>query len=211
MSALIVSFIHLPMKHQTQFGQIIFIAVTTGLSLLGSGCITTYEEQQAQEMRYQQDMQNIQVNLRKLEGRLDGLDMQVESLNRAQDLLRNAPQKPQVSSAQIQALENDITELEKKIRAVDASREKDKTDIVNSLSGKIAALVSSGPKPTGSAKTPGKRAATQEGYEHVVEAGQTLSKIAAAYKVKPQAIMSANNLKPEAPLKVGQKLFIPAP
>ena len=47
------------------------------------------------------------------------------------------------------------------------------------------------------------------GYEHVVKDGETLSTIAAAYKVKPAAIIEANDLKNPDVLRKGQKLFIP--
>jgi N-acetylmuramoyl-L-alanine amidase len=42
----------------------------------------------------------------------------------------------------------------------------------------------------------------------VVESGQTLSAIAAAYKVSMTSIKNANNLKSNT-VRTGQKLFIP--
>ena len=50
----------------------------------------------------------------------------------------------------------------------------------------------------------------ETGYEHVVESGQSLSTIAAAYKVSVSSIKKANNLKSDG-VRVGQKLFIPKP
>jgi LysM repeat protein len=47
------------------------------------------------------------------------------------------------------------------------------------------------------------------GYEHVVKVGETLSQIAAAYKVKAQAIIDANNITNPNTVRPGQKLFIP--
>jgi LysM repeat protein len=49
------------------------------------------------------------------------------------------------------------------------------------------------------------------GYEHVVKDGDTLTAIAAAYKVKTSAIIEANKLQSPYTLRTGQKLFIPQP
>ena len=46
-------------------------------------------------------------------------------------------------------------------------------------------------------------------YEHVVEAGQTISEIAQAYKVSQREIMDVNNIKDASRIRVGQKLYIP--
>lgn len=68
------------------------------------------------------------------------------------------------------------------------------------------------PAPTAESTSP----ANREGYEHLVAKGDTLSSIAAAYnqehklKLTPESIRKANHLAKDAPLKVGQKLFIPS-
>jgi LysM repeat protein len=56
----------------------------------------------------------------------------------------------------------------------------------------------------------------QKGYYHVVESGETLSMICAAYrdqgvKVTTSELRKANGLTAKSVLKVGQKLFIPKP
>ncbi len=56
----------------------------------------------------------------------------------------------------------------------------------------------------------------QKGYYHVVESGDTLTMICAAYrqngvKVTVSQIRKANGLTADSVLKVGQKLFIPKP
>lgn len=53
-------------------------------------------------------------------------------------------------------------------------------------------------------------APSTSGYNHVVEAGQTLSEIARGYGVTVAAIKAANGLKSDN-LRIGQKLFIPDP
>jgi LysM repeat protein len=49
----------------------------------------------------------------------------------------------------------------------------------------------------------------QTGYNHTVEAGQTLSLIAREYKTTVDAIMKANNLTNAKQLRTGMVLFIP--
>jgi murein DD-endopeptidase MepM/ murein hydrolase activator NlpD len=48
-----------------------------------------------------------------------------------------------------------------------------------------------------------------KGVTHVVQQGQTLFRISQAYDVAVAVLVEANRLKPSAPLKVGQRLFIP--
>ena len=57
---------------------------------------------------------------------------------------------------------------------------------------------------------PAAPAPTGSGYNHIVEARQTLSEIARGYGVTVAAIKQANGLKSDN-LRIGQKLFIPDP
>ena len=50
---------------------------------------------------------------------------------------------------------------------------------------------------------------TPRGVTHVVQRGQTLFRISQAYGVPVALLIETNRLKPSAPLKVGQRLFIP--
>jgi hypothetical protein len=50
-----------------------------------------------------------------------------------------------------------------------------------------------------------------EGRHHVVEKGETLSSIAAHYKVKVPALEKTNHITNDRTLQVGQKLLIPSP
>ncbi len=51
--------------------------------------------------------------------------------------------------------------------------------------------------------------ARQQGIYHKVKKGESLYRISVAYKVPIIRIMEANGIRTTAPLKVGQKLFIP--
>ncbi len=91
----------------------------------------------------------------------------------------------------------------------------DRQAIIDQLSARMAELMAAGKSatrreaapPSGSAAVP----SSQRGYEHRVQAGETLSAIAAAYKVKWAAIAEANDLASPYRLKPGQTLFIPQP
>jgi murein DD-endopeptidase MepM/ murein hydrolase activator NlpD len=64
----------------------------------------------------------------------------------------------------------------------------------------------------GSACAAPPRPASQQkpkGATHVVQKGQTLFRISQAYDVPVAVLVEANRLRPSAPLRVGQRLFIP--
>ena len=65
------------------------------------------------------------------------------------------------------------------------------------------------PEPGVAARAPGKPTPKPRGVTHVVRQGQTLFLISQAYDVKVETLLAANRLKPSAPLRVGQRLFIP--
>ena len=99
-----------------------------------------------------------------------------------------------------------IDELDRRIAALDAARAHDRQAIIDQLSGNVAKMISASPPASKSSKS---ASSSATGYEHVVKDGETLSAIAAAYKVKPSAIIEANDLKKPDALRAGQKLFIP--
>ncbi|HEY8240329.1 MAG TPA: LysM domain-containing protein [Kiritimatiellia bacterium] len=174
------------------------------LVALLSGC-ATIEDQNRQALEQQQDMEIMQDKLNKLQGRIEGLELEQQRIHQQLDAM------PRSSASQIDAVQARVNDLDARIRAVDSAREKDKKDIIDTLSGKISQVVSSAAKSA--PKQPVKRSAATSGtgYEHVVESGQTISEIAAAYKVRVSDVITANDLKDPNHLRVGQKLFIPAP
>jgi len=62
---------------------------------------------------------------------------------------------------------------------------------------------------TMAARTGGKTHPKPLGVTHVVERGQTLFRISQAYGISVAALAEANRMKPSAPLKVGQRIFVP--
>ena len=188
------------------------LAALCALPLL-TGCLATYGMQE-QQTAQQEDMAILQERIRRLEGRLEGFDLAIQQLQRAVEIMQAQPRGP--SASDVETLQTRISALDGQLRSLDSARQRARQEIIDSLSSKIATLVNaSGGSRSGGSSRPaansGKRSANQEGYEHVVEPGQTLSAIAAAYNVRVQSIMDANNItKPES-LRAGQKLFIPAP
>lgn len=176
-----------------------------------TGCFATYGVQQT-EAALREDMRLLQEENSRLRGRLEGYDLEIERLSRSLEALRSAPGGATMSD--VQTLQQRIASLESQLRALDAARERDRKEMIDTLTTRISQVVgaSSKPRPAASASTSRPRpSGPQEGYEHVVEAGQTLSAIASAYNVSSKSIIDANNLANPNALRVGQKLFIPAP
>lgn len=100
-----------------------------------------------------------------------------------------------------------------KLQEVDQKREADKKLIISEIEDLAKAVRRAPPmgQPSGSS---GSR--VQQGYEYVIQAGDTLTAIVQAYrddgiKVTVDDILKANpGLKPTA-LQIGQKVFVPAP
>lgn len=166
-----------------------------------SGCVTLVDENAM--TRQQADMDIIREDIQKLSERLNSVQLEQQNLTREMDALKKAPREDADSRAR-------IDELNRQIRAVNSAREADRKQIVEELSRKVAAIVG-GSAGVSSGSSGGSRSATSEtGYEHVVKAGETLSKIAKEYKVSVATIRQANGLKSDV-VRLGQKLFIPQP
>ena len=99
----------------------------------------------------------------------------------------------------IRYVKSRLDEIERLLDGAEAARIRDKQESLDLLSTQISEILKS-QQPAHLSDT---------GYEHVVEAGQTLSDIALAYKVRVQSIVQANNLPNANNITAGQKLFIP--
>jgi len=184
----------------------ILLAAPCAVLLAGtSGCVTFSND--SDQMQAREDMLIVQDKMQKLDGRIEGLELEVERLRRDVDSARSGP-------SPVQPLQARLDDLETRIRAVDAARERDKQEIVDKLSSKITQIVSSS-KSSGSssARKQGSKksssSGSQTGYEHEVQSGETLSAIAAAYGVSTKVVLDNNDIKDPNRLRVGQKLFIP--
>ena len=151
--------------------------------------------QQAQTLR------DLQFSINALAARFDALEQQQTTLAGRIAALERAPGG--ASKEELAAVRSDLAALK-------TSQEKMRGEIVEDLTGKIAAI-SKREADARAAAAKAAAAAQKSGYNHTVEAGQTLSAIADAYKVPVRTIMKANKISDPSKLRVGQKLFIPDP
>ena len=143
---------------------------------------------------------------------------QIESLSREIQSLREQGSKPTGNYA----TQDDLRTLAKKLQEIDQKRIEDNERIVKKIEKLGETLTSPPPGKKGKStpappENPSQGNTTPEnGFAHVVASGDTLSTIAQAFKEKGvkvtvDQILKANpGLVPEK-MKVGQKLFIPAP
>jgi hypothetical protein len=170
-----------------------------------SGCVTTRQEQARLEAERREDHLIMMQEVRKLEGRLEGVEMEVQGVNRAVDgVSRTAAQDARVESESLRAA---IKSLESRVGALESARARDREEIIDHLTRKITQVMSTQGSARSSAST--RRSTSEYGYEHVVQPGENLSRIAAAYGVSMKAIIQANNLKNPDQLQKDQVLFIP--
>lgn len=114
------------------------------------------------------------------------------------------------------ATADDLKRLAEKIQELDRKREADKELILREIE-KLAKTAAAPPRATRPAaiETP-PPVGDDKGFEYVIQPGDTLSLIVQAYrekniKVTVKQILQANPGLDEKKLKVGQKIFIPAP
>ncbi len=184
------------------------LPLAAGLAMAGTGCVTTQEDE-GPPPASQADVGYLREEIRRLTARLDASEAE---LGRVQgDVASSRSSQPSyASAAQVQSVQTQLDDLQRQIRALDAARVQDKKDIYDDITKKIAALLKSSSSSSSATAKSTTRSASQSGIEHVVQPGQSLSKIAAAYNVKMSVIAEANGMKSvDAPIFVGQKLFIP--
>jgi LysM repeat protein len=188
-----------------------FIGITgiSALMLLNTGCITNPQEQRSMMQQQQEDSLILQEDLRRIRARLESLEQDMQRM--VQQVNATTADQTRGTQSQMQGMNAILDDLQKKIRAVDAARENDKKEIVDTLTKKISQVLgSSQSSRSSSSSSAPKRQISSEGYEHEVQPGETLSAIAKAYGASSADIIQANGLKSGDMLRVGQKLFIPS-
>lgn len=177
-------------------------------AVFASGCMVNPREQQEVMQRQREDNLMLQEELRRLRARLDAVEDDMQRMS--QQVSAAGAEQTRAVQGQMQGINATLDDLNKRIRAVDAAREQDKKEIVTRLSSEMAELM----KRQQAARSPAParpRQISDTGYEHVVQSGETLSAIAKAYGVTTADIIAANNIDNPNNLRVGQKLFVPAP
>jgi nucleoid-associated protein YgaU len=138
-----------------------------------------------------------------------------QSENLAREIERLREQQNQPNAAY--AMQEDLKRLAEKIQEIDRKREADKELILKKIEELAKTIAAPLPKPpkVKAAASPS-TTSPEKGFEYVIQAGDTLSVIVAAYReqnitVTLKQILQANPGLDEKRLKVGQKIFIPAP
>lgn len=168
-----------------------------------TGCIQTRQssaEQLAQQRALQERLQQQQMAeyRQRIQMQLEDTDLRLaESQQQVQQLRAELSTRP--GAAELERLENRIGALEQIIQRMEIQRAKDREEMIEILSQRIASVLS---------QQQSQRAAAS-GRTHEVARGETLSAIAAAYRVSSRAIIQANNLSNPDNLRVGQQLTIP--
>lgn len=169
----------------------------------------------------------VEERLNKLSGQIeDLLAAQAEQQKRIAALAReiDSLHEQQNQAGGNYASQEDLRKLADKLQELDKNRQADKELILKEIEklGKAAAtpahIKKTAPDVTPTPASGGSAAATgpEKGYEYVIQSGDTLSSVAQAYrekniKVTVDQILKANPGLNANKLKVGQKIFIPAP
>jgi LysM repeat protein len=172
----------------------------------------------AQDAATEERLNRLSGQIEDLKAGQDSLRKQIEALMKEIENVREQASKPSGNYA----AQEDLKTLEKAVKEVDQKRiedaEKIQTQLLNLRKGLLSASPTQNQKksaPPAANDTPASDK-PEKGFEYTVQKGDTLSTIVQAYrekniKVTTDQILKANpDLKPEK-MKVGQKIFIPAP
>lgn len=174
----------------------------------------------AQENATQQEIDKLNGQIQDMEAAQAAQEKHIEALqrqiNKLSSQLNQSSNNEFASQDDLQKLAHQVQEIDKKRQADNQRVLKELEHLENTLgtppSGRPAApkISSAGLKNHSSAN------GQQSGYNYIVQKGDTISAIARAYrahgvKVTTDEILKANpGLNPKS-MKVGQKIFIPAP
>ncbi len=187
----------------------IALAALSTITLFGStGCVIDQSEQQSVMQQQREDSLILQEDLRRIRARIDAIESDMQRLSQQVNSVNSDLSR--ANQSQMAGFNATLDDLQKRIRQVDAAREADKKEIVDTLSKKISSVLATQSSRPSSTSSQQRRSVSNEGYEHEVQPGETLSAIAKAYGASSADIMQANGLKSADMLRVGQKLFIPA-
>ena len=188
------------------------------LAIAGLAGCATVDSETRQATQEREDIRIMQEQNTRVTGRIEGLELETQKLRADIDALRASQARSSSASSDLQALRAELGDFDRRIRSMEAAREKDKQELVDVLSKKIAQIVgggapveTSGRKKSGGSKTSsgGGTKASNGGGEYVVKSGDSLSAIASANGVTVSALMEANGIKKANQIRVGQKLVIP--
>jgi LysM repeat protein len=172
----------------------------------------------AQEDATQQQIDQLNTQIQGLQAVMVSQDKHIQAMEKEISDLRDKLNQPDTNNF---ASADDLKKLAEQVQEIDRKRQSDNEAILKELEklDKALSVASSNHKPAPVAATDNSSPATgdkQNGYYYEIQSGNTLSAIVKAYadkniKVTVKQILDANpGLNPNA-MKVGQKIFIPAP
>lgn len=188
------------------------------ISLVMAGLLITAPTARPQDAATQERLDKLSGQISDLVDVQRSLQKQLAELSRELDSLRSQLNRPNENNV----THNDLKPLAKAIEEVDRKRIDDAKAVQSQLANIAKSLEAAARKSERPSTRPEKEPGTatppkpERGYEHEVKSGDTLSSILQAYreqgvKVSADQVLKANpGLKPEK-MKVGQKIFIPAP
>ena len=148
-------------------------------------------QERQQQMQIAEHRQRMQMQLEDADTRLLDSQQQIKELRTE---LANRP-----SDEEFRALENRIAAMEQMMQRMELQRAKDREEVIEILSQRMATVMAQQQSARIQAS----------GRSHEVARGETLSAIAAAYRVSSKSIIDANDIRNPDNLRVGQKLIIP--
>lgn len=176
------------------------VVMVAWIPLLFCGCTTFTNYGRAREMQEAAEKQRLHAEFRRLDGRLQGVEMENADLRREIQALR--AEITRVAAEHRVVLDERLREMDGRMQEAERVRGTDREAILGAVSKEVTTLVNS-------LRQGDTVAMTEDGYVHVIKQGQTLSEIAEAYKVTVALIVRANHLKDPHAIRMGQKLFIP--
>jgi LysM repeat protein len=160
-------------------------------------------------------------------GQGDATQQQIDKLNgQIQDLLdaqatqtkRIEALEKEINGLHDQLNQDDLKKLAAQVQEIDKKRQEDNARILKELErlGKALGVSQPGRKTTPNVPTTTPAGSQQKGYDYNIRSGDTLSAIVKAYrdqgiKVTTDQILKANPGLNPGDMKIGQKIFIPAP
>ena len=188
----------------------IYLLLPLAAALLAApGCTTLVDSDDDVPLATRAEVDYLRGEIRRLNDRQSASESELGRFQ-GEMMSAQAGQSAFASAAQVQSLQTQLEDLQRQIRALDAARVQDKKEIYDDISKKIATILkTSAPAPARPTATARPRSGSQTGIEHVVQPGESLSKIAAAYGVRMNVLVEENGLSSPDNIRVGQKLFIP--
>ncbi|HYG24171.1 MAG TPA: LysM peptidoglycan-binding domain-containing protein [Verrucomicrobiae bacterium] len=145
----------------------------------------------------------------------DAQNRRIEQLGKAIDALQQQMNKPTAAYASAE----DVKALSENLKEIDRKRKADNEKILEDIRREVGTIIRSATPPSRPSTSPTTQSGgglSDKGYEYEIQSGDTLSSVIAAYraegiKVSLDQVKKANPGLNENRLRVGQKIFIPAP